>query len=129
MDHRRLGLVEAARDAQEKLKRMGLTMDERAMPRATDAPGRELDAAHVGARPLRERQMSWKQPLTQAATRCEPLLKSVAARLVHLGGDESALWLTVNEGPECAPLDDLEFRMNARMRLDFPVVQGRLCQR
>ena len=31
-----LGLVEAARDAQEKLKRMGLTMDERAMPRGTD---------------------------------------------------------------------------------------------
>ena len=38
-----LGLVEAARDAQEKLRRMGLTMDERAMPRGTDAPGGELD--------------------------------------------------------------------------------------
>ena len=47
-----LGLVEAAKDAQEKLKRMGLTVDERAMPRGTDASGREL--AHVGARPLRK---------------------------------------------------------------------------
>ena len=62
-----------------------------------------------------------------AATRCEHL-KSVAARLAQLGGDENSLWLTVNEGPECTPLDDLEFGINAKMRLDLPVVQGGLCQ-
>ena len=51
---RTLGLVKAAR--------MELTIDERAMPRATDAPGREV-VVHVGARPLRKRQTSWKQLL------------------------------------------------------------------
>ena len=119
--------LRAARDAQDKLTRMELTMDERAMPRGTDAPGWELDVARVWARPRRKRQESWKQPLSEAATRCEPL-KSHAARLTQTGGDENALWLTVNEGPECTPLDDLEFRINARMRLDLPVVQGGLCQ-
>ena len=54
---------------------------------------------------------------------CE-LLKSLAARLTQMGGDENALWLTVNGGPEWTPQDDLEFRINARMRLDLPVVQG-----
>ena len=97
------------------------------MPRATGAPGRELDAAHVGARPLRKRQTSWKQPLAEAATRCEPL-KSVAARLARLGGDRNALWLTVTEGPERTPLDDLEFRINARIWLGLSVVRGGQCQ-
>ena len=45
-----------------------------------------------------------------------------------LGGDENALWLTTNEGPECAPLDDMEFRISARVRLDLPVIQQGLCQ-
>ena len=98
-----VGLVEAARDAQEKLRRMGLAMDDRAMP------GRELDVARVGARSLRKRQTSWKQPLTEAAIRCEPF-KSLAARLAQMGGDENARWLTANEGPKCTPLNDLEFR-------------------
>ena len=97
------------------------------MPRATGAPGRELDAAHVGARPLRKRQTSWKQPLAEAATRCEPL-KSVAARLARLGGDRNALWLTVTEGPERTPLDDLEFRINARIWLGLSMVRGGQCQ-
>ena len=66
---RTLGLLEAANNGQGKLQRIGLTMDERAMPRATDSPSRELDAAHVGARPLRKRQTSWKRPLAEAATR------------------------------------------------------------
>ena len=61
-----LGLVEAARDAQEKLRRMGRTMDERAMPRGTDATGRELDVARVGAGQLRKGQTSWKQLLAEA---------------------------------------------------------------
>ena len=49
-------------------------------------------------------------------------------RLSQLGGDENALWLTTNEGPEFAPLDDMEFRINARVRLDLPVMQKGLCQ-
>ena len=83
-------------------------------------PGRELDVARVGATPLRKRETSWKQPLAEVATRCEPL-KSFAARLTQKGGDENALWLTVNEGPKCTQLDDMEFRFNARMPLDLPV--------
>ena len=83
-----LGLVEAARDAQDKWRRMGLTMDERARPRWTDAPAKELDVARVGARPLRKRQTSWNQPLAEAAKRCEPL-KSHTACLTQMGGDET----------------------------------------
>ena len=119
-----LGLVEAARDAQEQLRRMGLTMDESAMPRGTDAWVWELDVARVGTGPLRKRQTRWKQPLAEAAIRCEPL-KSLAARLTQMGGDENVLWLTANEGPECTALDDLEFRINARIRLDLPCAAKR----
>ena len=49
---------------------------------------------------------------------CEPL-KSLAACITQMGGDENAPWPTVNEGPECTPLDDMEFRTNARMRRPF----------
>ena len=121
-----LGLVEAARDAQEQLKRMELTMDDTAMPRGTDAPGWEL-VARVGARPLGRRKTRWKQPLAEAAIRCEPL-RSLVVRLTRMGGDENALWLTANEGPECAPLEEMEFRINARVRLDLPVIQQVSCQ-
>ena len=41
------------------------------------------------------------------------------ASLSQLGGDENALWLTTNESPDCT-LDDMEFRINAKMRLDLP---------
>ena len=54
-------------------------MDERATPRATDAPRRELDVAHVEARPLRKRT-------------------------------------------------NMELRINAKMPLDLPLVQGGLRQ-
>ena len=57
----------------------------------------------------------------------EPL-KELADRLSQLEGDESGLWLTANEGPECTSLDDAEFRINTKARLDLPVVQTGLCQ-
>ena len=41
------------------------------------------------------------------------LSKSPAARLTQMGADENALWLTVNESPQCTPMD------NAR---DFKVI-------
>ena len=110
-----LGLVEAARNAQTRLRHLGLSIDERAMPREEGSPSQELEAAQVGNCPLRNRQASWKQPLAEAATRCEPL-KEDSARLSQLGGEENGLWLTVNEGPECAPLDDAELRINTRVR-------------
>ena len=116
----------AAKDAQEKLERVGLTMDERAMPQATDAPGRELDIAHVGSTAEKETD-ELETTLAEAATRCEPLT-SVAARLARSGGDENALWLTANESPGGTPLDNMEFRFVAKMRLDLPVVQGGLRQ-
>ena len=90
-------------------------------------PSQEMNVARVGNQALRKRQASWKQPLAEAATRNEPLADS-AARLSQLEGDENALWLTTNEGPECAPLNDMEFRINARVRLDLPVIQQGLCQ-
>ena len=81
----------------------------------------------MGNRPLRNRQAMWKQPLAEPATRCEPL-REVAARLSQLGGEENGLWLAANESPECAPLDDTEFRINTRVRLDLLVIQQGLCQ-
>ena len=81
-----LRLVEEARGAQEKLKHMALSMDERGMPREVGSPSQELDVAHVGTRPQRNKQASWKQPLAEAATRCEPLINS-AARLSQLAHD------------------------------------------
>ena len=92
------------------------------MPREEDSPSRKMNVARVGNQALRKRQASWKQPLAKAATRSEPLADS-GARLSQLGGDENALWLTPSEGPECTPLDDMEFRINARVRLYLPVMQ------
>ena len=86
-----------------------------------------MDVSRVGNKALRKRQASWKQPLAEAATKSEPLM-NCAARLHQLGGDENALWITTNEGPECAPLDDMELRTNARVRLDLPVIQQGRCQ-
>ena len=122
-----LGIVEAARDAQRRLRLMGLSLDERGRPREGDFPNREMDVARVGDKALRKRQASWKRPLAEAATKTGPLAE-FAARLHQLGGDENALWLTTKEGPECVPLDDMDFRINARVRLDLPVTQQGLCQ-
>ena len=97
------------------------------MPREGDPPNREMDVARVGDKALRKRQASWKHPLAEAATKPEPLA-NCAARLHQLEGEENALWLTTNEGLECAPLDDMEFRINARVRLDLPVIQQGSCQ-
>ena len=65
--------------------------------------------------------------MADAATKSEPLV-NFAARLHQLGGEENALWVSTNEGPECAPLDDMECPINARVRLDLPVFQQGLCQ-
>ena len=62
----------------------------------------------MGDEALRKRQASWKQPLAEVATKSQPLRVSINCER------ENAQWLTTNEGPECAPLDDLEFRINAR---------------
>ena len=78
-----LGIVEAARNAQGRLRLMGLTIDEREMPREGDS-SQEMDVACVGNQGLRKRQASWKQPLAEAATKTETLTDS-AARLYQLG--------------------------------------------
>ena len=54
-------------------------------------------------------------------------LVNFAARLHQVEREENALLLTTNEGLECGPLDDMEFRINARVRFDFPVIQQGLC--
>ena len=38
------------------------------------------------------------------------------------------MWLTANVGPDTAPLDDVEFLINMRVRLDLKVMQQGLCQ-
>ena len=106
---------------------MGQSLDERGMPREGDFPNREMEFARMGDKALRKRQASWKQQLAEAATKTGPLAE-FAARLHELGGDENAPWLTTNEGPECVMLDDMEFRINARVRLGLPVMQQGLCQ-
>ena len=81
-----LGIVDAARDAQRRLRLMG--SDERGMPREGDSPNRERwTFARVGNQALRKRQASWKQPLAEAATKTGPLADS-AARLHRLGRRE-----------------------------------------
>ena len=80
-----LGMVEAARNAQGRLRLMGLSIDEREMPREGDLPRTERwTLPVVGDKALRKRQASWEQPLAEAATKTEPLADS-AARLHQLG--------------------------------------------
>ena len=81
----------------------------------------------MGDKALSKRPASWKQTLAEAATETGPLA-DCAGRLHQLEGDENAPWLTTNEGPACVPLDDMEFRINWRVRLDLPVIQQGLCQ-
>ena len=57
-------------------------MDERAMPRGTDVPGRDRDVARVGAEPLRMRQTSWTQTLAEATIRCGTV-QCLAFLLLH----------------------------------------------
>ena len=104
-----------------RLRLKELSIDQRGMPREGDPPNREMDVARVGDKALRKRQTSWRQPLAEAATKSEPLA-NCAARSPSIWREENALWLTTNEGPECAPLDDMEVRINARVRLDLPVI-------
>ena len=104
-----------------------VSIDERVMPREGGSASQEMDIGCVGNQALSERQASWKQPLAEAATKTDTLTDS-AAHLYQLGWDENALWLKTNEWPECAPLDDMEFRIKARVRLDLPVTQQGLCQ-
>ena len=73
-----LGIDAAARDAQRRLRLVGLSPDERGMPREGDSPNREMDVARVGDKALRKRQASWKQPLAEAATKTGPLADFVA---------------------------------------------------
>ena len=56
------------------------------------------------------RAASWKQTLAEAALRREPLAHVTPSWVAH------------------DSLDDIEFRINAKMRLELPVVQRGLCQ-
>ena len=74
-----LEIVDAAKDAQRRLTLVGLSTDEKGMPREGDLPNREMDVARVGDKALRKRQASWKQPLADAATKSEPLVNFAAS--------------------------------------------------
>ena len=52
-------------------------MHERAMPREGDSSSKELEVAGVGVS-AHKKKASWKQPLAEAVTRCEPLVNVVA---------------------------------------------------
>ena len=55
-----LGIIEAAKQAPQRLRSVGLSRDKRVIARTADATSKELDVACAGA-PLRRRQASWKQ--------------------------------------------------------------------
>ena len=59
-----LGLVEAARDAQERLRQKGLSIDERGMPREEDSPSRELNVARVGNQASTEKKTGKLETIT-----------------------------------------------------------------
>ena len=99
-----LELVDAARNAQAKLRQQGLSLDDRAMPRERNSTSRKLDVSRVGIRQLRKRQAIWKRPMAEAMMRGEPLF-SCAARLSQLEAVENAFQLTANDGTDCVPLD------------------------
>ena len=120
-----LGLTGAAVGAQAGLRECGLRLDAHGLPSPPNAA--PLDPVQLGVAALRHRQRHWKNPLA-AAVQDSPLLAHVKGRLNHLGGDENALWLTANAGPETAPLDDIEWLLNMRVRLDLPVLAQGLCQ-
>ena len=67
-----LGIVEAARESQKRLRLVRLSIDERGMLREGDSLIREMGVAHVGDKALRKRQASWKRPLAEAATKTGP---------------------------------------------------------
>ena len=102
-----LGIVEAARDAQRRVRLMGLSLDEGGMPRAGDFPNREMDVARMGDKALRNRQASWTQPLAEAATKTGPWRKLLRASTnfeetrMHCGsqrtkGQNASRWMIWN---------------------------------
>ena len=106
-----LGLVEAARGAQEKLKCVG--------PLDEGAP-REVGAR---TRPLRKWQSSWTQPRKRRhGVRLRSVALHVSPSWVH------ALWLTTNEGPACTAPDDMEFHINVKIWLGLLVMKKGQCQ-
>ena len=120
----RLGLTAAAVGTQADLQNLGLYTDTHGMPMRKDA-AQALDPICLGAAALRHRQREWKAPLALAA-HASPLLAAKALRLRDLGGEENALWLHANAGPEAAPLDDIEFLLKIRVRLDLEVLPSGL---
>ena len=120
------GLLPAAQEAQRTLFSHGLRLDAYGLP-CMDINIAPLDLDSLGDRALRHRQKSWKPILAQfAIDQITDLI--VRNRLDDLGGDENALWLTANVGPDAEPLDDLEFVTNMRLRVDLAVMAACLCQ-
>ena len=53
-----LGLIEAARNAQDRPRHLGLSIDENAMPRERGSPSQELNVTQLGSSTMRNRQVS-----------------------------------------------------------------------
>ena len=97
-----LGIVEAPKDAQGRLRLMGLSIDEKEMPREGDPPNREMDVARVGDKALRKRQASWKQPLAEAVTKCAASPSVGERRECTVAHDERRTGMCLASMRECA---------------------------
>merc|ERR1712051_274855 len=107
------------------MEQAGVLIDGFGMP--ATSPSDRFDPLRPGLHALRHRRRHWTQARAAAACQVEPLLP-VATRLRDLGGSENALWLRANAGLDLEPLDDLEWTINVRSRLDLPVGTPCLCQ-
>ena len=126
---RAAGFISAAQTCLTELNHEGLHLDAYGIPSERPA-AQPLDIAAVaspGQPTLRHRQRLWRIPLAKA-TIARMRDTTLQKDLMDLGGDENGMWLTVNAGPDLAPLDDLEFRTNFRLRLGLAVMQPGLCQ-
>ena len=101
-------------------------MDSFGMP-AMASPAEPYCPLRPGVKVLRHRQRQWTQALAAAACK-GPSLQPIARRLRDLGGEENGLWLRANAGPDLQPLDDLEWVINMRLRLDLQQGETCLCQ-
>ena len=123
------GLLPAAQDCVAALEQRGVHLDTEGLPSLMPS-GQPVDieAMTTAHQPtLRHRQRLWRMPLAQASI---SKINDSAIRkdLLDLGGEENGLWINANPGPDVTPLDDLEFRVNLRLRLGLRVMQPGLCQ-
>ena len=117
-----LGLADVAKDAQQRLRMSGLQLGEWTSTHS----GRRDRARRHAARD--EHHSECDRAAGGSGGRSCTTDGSLSDRLWQLGGDENVMWLTANDGPDCVPLDNVEFRINVNVRLNLPIVEPTLRQ-